>query len=317
MAVKFKDYYQILGVPRGASDPDIKKAYRKLARKFHPDVNKSKGAEAQFKDATEAYEVLGDPAKRKQYDALGANWRDGQDFTPPPGFQGQSMPPPRRPSRQPQQEFDFHGFDASDFFENLFGTFGGQRGTTSRRQSATRGQDQESEIEISLEEAFHGAKRSVTFRPTEVDDFGSATSVERTVNFNVPPGVVDGTRIKLKEQGGRGANGGPPGDLFLRIKIQPHNNFTLKGRDIESTVRISPSDAVLGAVTPVPTLNGHVTIKVPPGTQSGDRMRIKGAGLPDVKGTSGSLYMVFMISVPTNPSPEVRKLYERLAEISK
>ncbi len=332
MSVKYQDYYATLGVPKNASDDAIKKAYRKLARQYHPDVNKSAGAEAKFKSLSEAYEVLGDPAKRKRYDSLGPGWSGGQDFNGPPGGAGswdfRQQFKQKRPGggASPFGDFNFEGMGSgggggfSDFFESLFGGGGqsssfssgrGQRRQRSRQQwGSQRGADQESEINISLEDAFHGAVKTITL--SSPDEEGG-----RSFDVKLPVGTSEGTKIRIPGKGGKGEGGGEDGDLYLRIHIQLHPLFKLNGRDLEEELRISPWEAVLGAEVELKTMEGLSRIRLKPGTQSGQRVRLKGKGLPAQKGGApGDLYAVVSIVVPENPSPSEKELFKRLAETS-
>ncbi len=341
---KYKDYYEILGLPRSADDATIKKAYRKLARQYHPDVNKTPQAESKFKELSEAYDVLGDKEKRRKYDALGTNWRDGQDFDFN-NFGGQQ----RRPGgqqyryggaqggRNPFESFNGFGGGAgggdessfSDFFESLFGGgFGSSAkgGAKSRRSSAwggggsrsTDGQDRDSEIEIPLEEAYSGAEKSINFQVTETDPEGNVSTHMEKVDFRIPPGTADGTKIRLPGKGGRGTGGGKDGDLYLRIRIAPHYIFRVNGRDLEEDLKLSPWEAALGATVSIRTLAGNANIKISPGTESGQRIRLKAKGLPAPTGKEpGDLYLLVKIVVPTKLSAEEKELFQKLAEVSK
>lgn len=330
MSVKFKDYYEILGVDRKASAAEIKKTYRKLARKYHPDVSKGKDTELKFKEISEAYEVLGDAYKRKKYDALGANWKNGQEFTPPPGagfrqgdnahYEFFSSGPRGQSSGYSFQDFG----DVSDFFESLFGsqTHGRKKTASSsrfdRRPPPVKGQDHEAEIEIPLEEAIDGASKKITMQVVEMDENGNIGPKSKDVSFRIPPGATNGTRIRLPGKGGPGFDGGPAGDLFLKISLSPHGVFTIKGHDLEEVVEITPSEAALGATIPIKTIKGTTTIKVAPGTQSGKKVRLKGKGLPRGKGKDdGDLYAIYKIVVPAKLSQKERELYEELSKISR
>jgi curved DNA-binding protein len=319
MAVAFRDYYELLGVSRDASNEDIRSAYRKLARQYHPDVNKDPGAEDRFKEISEAYEVLSDPDKRERYDRFGANWKAGQDVSGASGFGGFGADNGDRGGfggtdyGDVRVEFGTGGFggrDFSDFFEGLFGGGGPGRGRARRTAgfdgfSTTRGTDQEAELELSLEEAARGGRRKISL--------GDGRDYE----VNIPPGVRDGQRIRLAGEGSRGAGGGPAGDLFLRVRIKPHPRFRLEGRDIYVDLPVTPWEAVLGATVEVPTLDGTSRVKVPPGSSTGRRLRLRGQGMPSAKGDAGDLYAVVKIEVPPKPTPEERELFERLAEVSK
>ncbi|MEW6299872.1 MAG: DnaJ C-terminal domain-containing protein [Thermodesulfobacteriota bacterium] len=325
MAVKFHDYYETLGVSRTASQEEIQKAYRKLARKYHPDVNKEKGAEEKFKQITEAYEVLKDPEKRKKYDALGPNWREGQDFTPPPGWEHFEF---REFRRAPggASEFDFGGFPGgggfSDFFEMLFGEgLGGfARGRRTAgpgvREWSMRGQDQEAEITVTLEDAYRGATKTVALQTLESGPDGTVRPKARQYEVRIPAGVTEGARIRLAGQGGAGVGGGQAGDLFLRVHIAPHPVFQLQDHDLLVTVPVAPWEAALGAKIDVPTLDGAVKMTIPPGTQGGQRFRLRGKGLPKERGERGDLYATVQIAVPRTLTAEERELFQKLAHSS-
>jgi curved DNA-binding protein len=330
MAVKFQDYYEILGVPRSASQEEIHAAYRKLARKYHPDINKNKDAEEKFKRVGEAYEVLKDPEKRKKYDALGENWKMGQDFTPPPGWEFFSTRPgagggSRGFNYEVFGDFGdspFSGF--SDFFDMLFGggmsefrQQGGRRaaGGGFRGSAAFRGQDQEAEISISLEEAYRGARKSLTFE--SVAPGGSLHQREsKTLEVTIPAGTTEGQRLRLRGQGTRGAGGGAAGDLYLRVHIEPHSLFKVNGHDLELEVPVTPWEAALGARIEVPIVEGRAALKLPAGARSGQRLRLRGKGLPKRGGGQGDLYAVIRIDVPPRPSSREKELFEELARSS-
>lgn len=318
--VKFKDYYQTLGVPRTASQKEIKTAYRSLARKFHPDANKGdKGAEEKFKEIAEAYEVLKDPDKRKRYDTLGSNYKAGADFRPPPDFGGGFS-------------FDFEKFSEfskqgpfSDFFDILFGqTFGqGQGGQQPAGQRPRSGQpqpgpatserssrmyDQEADIELTVEELAKGAQRTLKITPPG--------SQAKTIEVKIPPGVRPGSRVRITGQGMKTPKG--RGDLYLRVKVKPHGDFTIDGDNIICETSISPALAVLGGQASVPTLDGPVKIKIPQGTQNGRLLRLKERGLPNSKKTeAGDLLIRVKIVIPAQPTAKEKALYEQLAELEK
>ncbi|MEN3282509.1 MAG: curved DNA-binding protein [Solirubrobacteraceae bacterium] len=310
MAVGFRDYYELLGVSRDASEDEIRAAYRRLARRYHPDVNKEEGAEDRFKEISEAYEVLRDPEKRERYDRLGANWKAGQDVSGAPGFNGFEGFDDVRVDfgRGDFGGGDFGGADFSDFFEGLFGgrTRGrrGARGASFGGGFSGRGGDHEAVIELTLEEAAAGGRRQITLG----DD--------REYEVNIPRGVRDGQRIRLAGEGGRGMGGGPPGDLYLRVRIKPHPRFRLKGNDLEVDLPVAPWEAALGATVDVPTLNGRARLKVPVHSSCGRRLRLRGEGMP-TDGRAGDLYAAVKIVVPKRLRREERELYERLAEVSK
>ncbi len=299
MAVAFKDYYEVLGVGRGASEEEIRRAYRKLARKYHPDVNKEAGAEDRFKEISEAYEVLRDPEKRERYDRLGANWRAGEDVSGAPGFEDLF----RQGGFGDNVRVEFGGDgEFSDFFEGLFGGRGGR--TTGFGGFATRGSDHEAVLELSLEEAAAGGKRRVSL--------GDG----RSYDVNIPAGVRDGQRIRLAGEGGSGRGGGPSGDLFLRVRIKPHAQFRLEGRDLYVEVPVSPWEAALGATVPVRTLSGTARVRVPPGSSTGRRLRLRGQGMPGPRDGHGDLYAIVQIVVPKQLSEKERELFEQLAKSS-
>jgi curved DNA-binding protein len=334
MAVKYKDYYETLGVDRSASQEKIHDAYRKLARKYHPDVNQSDEAEQKFKEINEAYEVLKDPEKRRKYDALGANYHEGDEFRPPPGWESFRDAGGRGGGFR--QTFNFgdlggEGFDFfgggsrgggfSDFFESLFGNafggFGGgrERGGTTTGTWGAKGEDHEAEVSISLEDAYQGGKKTVTLEQRETDGAGRVHSRTKNYEVKIPPGINEGERLRLSGQGGESAAGGSRGDLYLRIRIEPHPRFRVKGPDLETDVPITPAEAVLGAKVTVPIVGGTASITIPPGTQSGKRYRLKGKGLRRKQGR-GDLYAVMKIVVPQRPSAKEKELYEKLRDTS-
>ncbi len=311
--MKYKDYYAILGVEKAANEKDIKKAYRKLARKFHPDINHDAGAEQKFKEATEAYDVIGDPEKRKKYDELGANWKAGQDFSPPPGWH-----PPRRGagadfSSQTFGPEDFGGF--SDFFSTLFGG-DAQSGHFSGGGPnwRMRGQDHEASMDITLEEAVHGTRKAIALQTTDLDEHGRIARATKNMQVNIPPGTGDNARIRLAGQGGSGMGGAPAGHLYLRVHIQPHPRIHLKGRDLQTTLQIPPYDAALGARIMVEGLDGRkLALNLPAGTSSGTQLRLKGRGLPaSGKKPAGDLLVQIKITIPKTLSEKERALYEEL-----
>jgi len=325
--MKYLDYYAVLGVARDASASDIKKAFRKLARQYHPDVNKSAGAEARFKEINEANEVLSDPEKRKRYDALGRNWKTGQDFTPPPGwggFEGASSGPGGIP-------FDFGGGqgggDFSDFFSSLFGDLGGAGRSARGRRGGNpfagfdgfgggpeaftpRGQDFEANLSLSLEELFSREPKSLTLQMPSGQPDGTVARQSKTFQVRIPPGATDGTRIRLSGQGDGGGN------LYLNLRVAPHPIFQLHGNDLDQTVPLAPWEAVLGAKIRIPTLEGPATLTIPPGTQGGARLRLAGKGLPDKHGSRGDIFVNLRIAVPDHPTAKEKALFEQLAKES-
>ena len=301
----YKDYYNIMGVERGATQDEIKRAYRKLARKYHPDVSKEAGAEAKFKDLGEAYEVLKDPEKRAAYDQLGSNWRAGQDFQPPPdwgtGFEQRGG--------MPDSEADF-----SDFFEALFARSGtGARRAGGRQQAQgvhLRGQDHHAQILIDLEDAYRGASRTLTLRMPEVDAQGHVVTRERTLQVQIPKGVRAGQHIRLSGQGAPGLGDGGAGDLYLEIGFNPHGLYRVEGRDVFVDLPLAPWEGALGAEVQVPTPDGRVALKIPPATGSGRRLRLKGRGIPGA--TPGDLYVVAQIALPPADTDAARAAYRRM-----
>jgi curved DNA-binding protein len=314
MSVKFQDYYEILGVGRDASEDDIKRAYRKLARKYHPDVNKDKGAEERFKQINEANEVLKDPEKRKLYDQLGSDWQAGQDFKPPPGWENTHFEFRTGPGAE---AFAFGG-GFSDFFETLFGGRMAGGGRTSGRQGSwvMRGQDHEAEIEIDLESAYRGATRTLTLQGHEIDPQGQVRPTVQNIQVKIPPGVTDGTRIRLTGKGGEGMGGGPPGDLYLKVRIEPHPRFSLDGHNLLAEVPVTPWEAALGATVQVATMDGTVNLKIPPNSQSGKKLKLRGKGLPKKTGERGDLIARLKIVIPKNLTAREKELFAEMAKDS-
>ncbi len=309
--MKFKDYYEVLGVPRTASAEEIQKAYRKLARKFHPDVNKTKEAEDRFKEINEANEVLSDPEKRKKYDVLGANWKAGQEFRPPPGWEGGA-------------NFDFNGNGDvngfSDFFEAFFGggspfggaggpfgggafggagpfAGGGQRGRTPRGAAAV-----EAEYEISIEDAVRGTTRTLQLQ--------DQTGKVRSISVTVPPGTTEGTKLKLAGKKGEG-------DVFLKVKFASHPRYSVSGHDLVVRLPVTPWEAALGAKIDLVLPDGNIKLSVPAGSQSGGKLRVRGRGLPKKGGERGDALAEIKVLVPTSLSPTEREMFEKLASVSR
>jgi curved DNA-binding protein len=295
MAVGYHDYYETLGVPRDASQEEIRAAHRRLARQYHPDVNKEPGAEDRFKEISEAYEVLRDPEKRHRYDRLGPNWRAGQDVSGASGFEGFRD---RGAYEDISLDFGGGGADFSDFFESLFGGRARPRAGGFGGGFSTRGADQEATLEISLEEAARGGRRRISLGGQDFE-------------VDIPPGVRDGQRVRLAGEGGRGVGGGPSGDLFLRIRVRPDKRFRVEGRDVYTDLPVTPWEAALGAEVQLRTLTGTARVKVPPGSSSGRRLRLRGEGLG-----GGDLYAVVQIHVPKRLSARERELFEQLSEVS-
>lgn len=339
MAVQFKDYYQILGVARDASDVDIKKRFRKLAREYHPDVAKNqRGAEEKFKEINEAYEVLGDPAKRKKYDELGADWKSGAEFRPPPGWEQAFRQGGFRTAggRGGAQEFRFGGTGFSDFFEQLFGAAGrggGRPGYFDEEESApSRGRDIEGDLMVTLEEALRGAVRTVSVRrtvdceacggtglkgnrPCRICAGQGAVSRSDEYQVRIPAGVEAGQRLRLAGRGEAGG-GGPAGDLYLRVRLARHPDFDVDRHDLVRELELAPWEAVLGTTLSVPTLGEPVTIRIPAGTQTGQKLRVRGRGLPRRGDNPGDLLVVARIEAPTRVSDRERALWEQLARES-
>lgn len=300
--MEYKDYYKTLEVERGASQDDIKRAYRRLARKYHPDVSKEKDAEAQFQEVNEAYQVLQDPEKRKAYDQFGKDWKAGQDYQPPPGWQQQTS----RPGAGFGNADDF-----SDFFSSIFGQGGPGRGSAGGYSRAQmKGEDINASIQIPIEDAYTGASRSLTLNVPELDAQGTLNSRQRKLNVKIPKGVGPNQRIRLEGQGGPGFGGAPAGDLFLKVEFEPHKLYTPQGKNLYIDLPIAPWEAALGATIKVPTLGGTLDVKIPAGARSGQKLRLKGRGLPGKP--AGDQYAVLQIAAPKAESEEVKKLYQQL-----
>jgi len=311
--MEFKDYYATLGVAKSASQEEIQRAYRKLARKYHPDINKASGAEEKFKDIGEAYEVLKDPDKRAKYDRYGAAWKAAEQGggTPPPGYEDIWF------DRGGAEDFMFSGTSGfSSFFEQLFGN-ATRRGTAQRQRDARGyaagwsmpGADQEARLALTLEEAAHGGERELSLSsPT--------TNQTKTYVVHIPKGIRPGQRIRLAGQGDKGMGGAPAGDLYLMVDLSPHPTFRLEGHDLYTTVPVTPWEAALGAKVTVPTLDGAVNFHIPPGSSSGRKIRLKGKGFPNAKSGAGNLYAEINIRVPETLSTEERELFEQLAKVS-
>ncbi|TCV86712.1 DnaJ C-terminal domain-containing protein [Sulfurirhabdus autotrophica] len=303
--MKYKDYYKILGVDKTATQDEIKKSYKKLARKFHPDVSKEKDAEDKFKELGEAYEVLKDTEKRASYDQLGS-YQAGQEFRPPPDWE-----------QQFGQSNGFGGFGAGGFgdFADLFG-MGRQSGRQGRGGFARAGQDFTMALQISLDDAYHGVERTLDIEVPERSPDGQMRRIPKSIKMRIPKGAIDGQKMRLPGKGGAGANGGPNGDLILTLHIQPHTLFKAVVHDLYLDLPVTPWEAALGTSVEVPTMEGKVRLKVSPGAKSGQKLRLTGKGLPKRGGGHGDFFAVLQIVVPTTLTDEETKLFEELAKIS-
>jgi curved DNA-binding protein len=300
--MKYKDYYAILGVDRNASAEDIKKAYRKLARKYHPDVSKEPNAEEKFKEMAEAYETLKHPEKRAAYDQLG-RYTPGQDFQPPPDW-GQQFAGART------------GFDDIDFAD-LFAGLAGRHGAGARGSRAfTSGRDYEAAVRLTFDQAFHGTEIELELSVLEFDDKGAARRVPRRIKVRIPKGVTDGQQLRIPGKGGKGVDGGPDGDLYLDIVVEPHPLYRVSGQDLYLDLPLAPWEAVLGTTVRLPTPAGAVSLKVPPGTRAGQQLRLARRGLSRSGAEAGNLYAIVQIIVPWAIDERERALYRQLAEIS-
>lgn len=304
--MQYKDYYEALGVGRSATQDEIKAAYRKLARKYHPDVSKMPDAEKRFKELNEANEVLKDPEKRAAYDQMGSQWKAGQEFQPPPNWDA---------------GFEFRGgdaggfsgpegFDNSDFFEALFGRRG-RAGAGARRSAGMQGGDHHAKVLIDLEDSYRGTERSISLRSPAVGPDGRVTLQERTLDVHIPKGIRPGQHLRLAKQGGAGSGGAAAGDLYLEIEFNPHPRFRLEGADVYVDLPLAPWEAALGATVETPTPEGAVQLTVPGGSAAGRKLRLKGRGLPGRN--PGDLYAVLGIALPPVDSDEAREAYAAMA----
>ncbi len=302
--MQFKDYYEILGVDKKATQGDIKRAYRKLARKYHPDVSDVPDAEEKFKQLGEAYEVLKDPEKRAAYDQRGENWKAGQEFHPPPDWDAGF-------------EFSGGGFTGadgsaySDFFESLFGQ-GLHRAHPGGRHDQRRGEDHHAKVLIDLEDAYRGATRGIVLHTPAVDAQGHVITRERTLNVKIPRGVKQGQQIRLSGQGGSGHAGAPAGDLYLQIEFKPHRIYKAEDRDVYLDLPITPWEAALGASVKSPTPDGTIDLKIPAGSKSGSKLRLKGRGIPGKP--PGDIYVVLKIVLPEASNDQAKALYEQMKQ---
>ena len=300
--MEYKDYYKIMGLKRDASQDDIKRAYRKLARKYHPDVSKEKNAEAHFKEVGESYEVLKDPEKRAAYDHLGADYKSGQDFNPPPNwdsgfeFRGDGFTDADKP-----------GF--SDFFEQLFGQ---QAHGTHRSQHAARGEDHHAKVMVDLGDAFHGATRSISLQSPGLDEQGRMQLTNRVLNVKIPRGIKEGQFIRLTGQGLPGMGQGVAGDLYLEMHFNPHAYFRVEGRDLHMQLPVAPWEAMLGANVKAPTPEGTVDLKIPAGSNTGNKLRLKGRGIPG--NPAGDIYVTLSVVAPPADSEQAKEAYKDMAD---
>lgn len=302
--MEFKDYYQTLGVDREATAEEIKKAFRRQARKYHPDVSKEPDAEARMKEVNEAFAVLSDPEKRAAYDRLGQGFQGGQDFRPPPDWDA---------------GFEFSGpgsggaeaADFSDFFAELFGSRMGRGGMHRGAHFRSRGEDHHAKIQLDLEDAYRGATRTITLSAPHVDERGHVALAERSLNVRIPKGVHEGQVIRLAGQGSPGLGGGPNGDLYLEVHFKPQARYRTEGRDIYATLPVAPWEAALGATVEAPLPDGTVEVRIPAGSQSGRKLRLKGRGIPG--GEPGDLYLVLEVVLPPADSPKAREIYQTMA----
>lgn len=306
--MEFKDYYASLGVPRSATQDEIKSAYRKLARKYHPDVSKEADAEARFKEMGEAYKVLKDPETRAAYDQVGSQWQGGQEFKPPPNwdagfeFSGRDMGGGAG-----------DGADYSDFFEALFGRRAGRGQPHGARQAMrAQGQDHHAKVEIDLKDAYHGAQRSISLRMPATDPQGHVVTRERTLDIQIPKGVREGQHLRLSGQGGPGLGGGPAGDLYLEIAFRPHPHYRVDGRDVYFDLPLAPWEAALGGSVTAPTPAGSVQLAIPAGSGAGRKLRLKGKGIPG--NPAGDLYAVLTIALPSANDERARQAYRAMAQ---
>jgi curved DNA-binding protein len=304
--LEFKDYYEVMGLARDATQDEIRRAYRKLARKYHPDVSDDADAEARFKEVGEAYEALKDPEKRAAYDQLGANWKEGQDFRPPPGW---------------DEGFEFSGDGAggasgeqfSDFFETLFRqsqTRGG--GHTGHREFHMHGEDRRARISVDLRDSYTGATRSITLHAPELTEDGRVVTRDRTLHVKIPKGIRDGQQIRLAGQGGPGIGKGKTGDLFLEVELRPGNRYRVDDIDVYLNLPVAPWEAALGATVTVPLLSGNVDLKIPAGSNQGSKLRLKGKGIPAKQ--PGNLYVVLDVTLPPADNDEAKALYEKMSK---
>jgi curved DNA-binding protein len=302
--MEYKDYYKIMGLQRDATQDELKRAYKKLARKYHPDVSKEANAEEKFKEVGEAYEVLKDPEKRAAYDQLGATYQAGQEFHPPPNwdagfeFQGGGF-----------RGEDVRGF--SDFFEELFGRQGGGAHPGYQQQFSAHGEDHHASIEVDLEDAFHGAVRNITLQTPQLDAHGKIQITQRTLKVKIPRGIKDGQQMRLAGQGSPGVGQGRVGDLYLEIRFKPHSLYRIEGRDLYMQLPVAPWEAALGAAVKTATPAGKIDLKIPAGSNSGNKLRLKGRGIPG--NPPGDIYVTLSVVTPPATTAEAEAFYREMA----
>ena len=311
----YKDYYAVMGVKNDATQDEIKRAYRKLARKYHPDVSQEADSEEKFKELGEAYEVLKDPEKRSAYDQLGAQWKAGQEFHPPPGWDA-GFEFSERSGASP----DMGGF--SDFFESLFGQARRQAGSAGRssygassgadRGFQMRGEDHHAKIIVDLEDSYRGATRTITLQVPQLGEDGHVTTRARSLNVRIPKGIRQGQQIRLTGQGGAGYGGAASGDLYLEVEFNPGGKYRVEGADVYMDLPLAPWEAALGGKVKVPTPGGVVELAVPPNSQQGRKLRLKGRGLPAKK--PGNLYVSLQVALPPADTDKAKELYQKMAE---
>ena len=310
--MEFKDYYTVMGLARTAAPEDIKRSYRKLSRKYHPDVSKEKDADARFKELGEAYEVLKDPEKRSAYDQLGANWKEGQEFRPPPDWNAGA-----EHAGQQGAQWDFSSAGAgnrSDFFESLFRqgfSSGGARGGGQPTGFRAAGEDRHAKIQIDLEDAYSGATRTINLRVPEMSEQGHVVPREHQITFSIPKGIRAGQHIRLAGQGAPGMGDGGPGDLYLEVQFKPHRLYRTDRHDVYLDLPIAPWEAALGADVEAPTPTGRVEVTVPPGSATGRKLRLKGRGLPG--STPGDFYFVLQIVIPAAGTDSAKLFYKNMS----
>jgi len=311
--MEFRDYYEVMGVKRDATQDDIKRAYRLLARKYHPDVSKEAEAEEKFKEVGEAYEVLKDPEKRAAYDQLGKNWKAGQEFRPPPNWD-EGFEFSGRSSGDGYAGYGGQGREQfSDFFEQLFRQSRGQQQSPfGGGQGRMRGEDRHARIHIDLRDSYTGAQRGITLHVSEETADGHVITRDKTLNIKIPQGIRDGQKIRLTGQGGPGMGGAPAGDLFLEVEITPAKHYRVEGGDVYLTLPVAPWEAALGSKVTVPVPSGNVELKIPAGSNQGSKMRLKGKGLPGKE--PGDLYVVLEVRLPPADSDAAKALYTKMAD---